>query len=121
MYAATNQVDFDFEDKRALVEFIKHRREEFPLDEIWISGDERYPCIAMLTNGEYASINYFQNEDGDMWLSCGDLNIEIAFLAAGVEWTAPADSVIYFNTAVECIEEFCDTLLRPNRIRWQDL
>lgn len=121
MNIATNQGDFSFESKHDLVEFIRHRRDEFSLDEIWVSGDEKYPCVALLTNGEYASISYFENVEGSMWLSQGDLNTEITFLAAGLEWTAPADSVIYFDTAIECIEEFCHTVSRPGRIMWQDL
>ena len=88
MYAVTNQGDFYFNDKHGLVEFIRRRHDEFPLDEIWISGDEKYPCIALLTNGEYAGISYFGNEEGDIWLSQGDLNTETNFLASGVEWTA---------------------------------
>ena len=32
--------------------------------EIWISGDNVYPSMAICLDGEYAAITYFQSEDG---------------------------------------------------------
>lgn len=123
---ATQQGDFIFrgsavETVRELVEFIRGRREAFPVDEFWVSGEDAYPCMALLTNGAYANVNYFLNETGDMWLSVGDLEKEVTFLAAGVEWPAPADTVIPFETGIRCVEEFCHTLSRPTCIEWQEL
>ena len=37
--------------------------------EIWISGDNEYPSMAICMNGEYAAITYFQSDNGEMWLS----------------------------------------------------
>lgn len=123
---ATQQGDFIFRDSvmdnvQELVAFIRGRREAFPMDEFWINGEDAYPCLSLLTNGEYANVNYFLNETSNMWLSLGDLDKEVTFLAAGVEWPAPADTVIPFETGIRCVEEFCHTLSRPTCIEWQDL
>lgn len=124
---ATQQGDFIFRDSvmdnvQELVTFIRGRRETFPVDEFWINSEEdAYPCLSLLTNGEYANLNYFLNEAGDMWQSLGNLDKEVTFLAAGIEWPAPADTVIPFETAIQCVEEFCHTLSRPTGIEWQAL
>ncbi len=123
---ATQQGDFIFQGSavdnvQELVTFIRERREAFPVDEFWISHEDAYPCLSLLTNGEYANLNYYLNETGNMWQSLGDLDKEITFLAAGIEWPAPADTVIPFETAIGCVEEFCHTLSRPTGIEWQEL
>ncbi len=91
------------------------------MDEIWISGKEAYPCLAILVNGKYACVNYFENEDGMMCLSYGKYEKSVVFLAGLEEWEAPANAVVSTEEAVSCMEEFFDTLKRPECIRWQEL
>lgn len=43
-----------------------------PFDDIWISGTEPYPCLAILINGNETCVSYFPNEDGDMWQAVGE-------------------------------------------------
>jgi len=90
-------------------------------DDIWISIGKEYPCLAVLVNGKYACIHYFENENGTMFQSCGNLNKQVTFVAGGTEWTSPPEAVINLETAVKCTEEFCDTLKRPKCIDWHEL
>ena len=63
--------------------------------EIWISGNNVYPSMAICLNGEYAAITYFQSEDGAMWLSYNENNQEvITFVAGGEEWIPEPNAVI---------------------------
>ena len=90
--------------------------------ELWISGKQPYPCISVCISGEYAAINYFQNDAGDMWLSYNEENQEdVTFMAAGEEWEPDVNAVISINSAFSCIREFCATYERPCCIQWQEL
>ena len=90
--------------------------------ELWISGKQPYPCISVCISGEYAAINYFQNDTGDMWLSYNEENQEdVTFMAAGEEWEPDVNAVISINSAFSCIREFCATYERPCCIQWQEL
>ncbi len=90
-------------------------------DDIWISTDKKYPCLAVLVNGKYACIHYFEDENGTMFQSCGNLNKQVTFVAGGTEWTAPPEAVVTLETAVECAEEFCDNPKRPECTEWHEL
>lgn len=118
---ATNQGDFAFAGREELLAFIEAWREEFPQDEIWIAGTEKYPCLALQTNGEYACVNYFEDEEGNMWLSRGNLETEITYYAAGETWNAPADASVRYDEALAGVAEFCETMQRPACLDWQAL
>lgn len=89
-------------------------------DDIWIS-EHKYPCLAVLVRGKYACIHYFENKNGKMFQSAGGIGTETTFTAGGTEWTAPPESVITIETAVKCVDEFCDTLKRPACIEWAEI
>ena len=117
---STNRGDFTFQSADDIIEFI--RTEAQKTSDIWISGELPYPCIAVCINGEYAAVNYFQNDAGDMWLSYNDKNqIEVTFIAGGEEWKPDVDAVITLYDAISCIREFLDTYERPSCIQWQEL
>ena len=90
-------------------------------DDISISINKDYPCLAVLINGKYACIHYFESENGNIFQSTGDVNKEVTFIAGGTEWTAPPESVVTIEDAISCIEIFCDTLKRPKFIEWTEL
>ena len=113
--------NFFFDKPDEVTAFVREHAGAREQDEIWIFGEEKYPCIALLTHGEYAAVNYFEQEDGGMWLSEGRLDKEIAFLAGGEEWIAPSDAVISLCDALQCVTEFCETGARPSCIHWQEL
>lgn len=90
-------------------------------DDIWINIGKDYPCLAILINGKYACIHYFENENGTAFQSVGDVNKEITFIAGGMEWTAPPESVVTLNDAVICAEFFIDKLNHPECIEWTEI
>ena len=88
--------------------------------EIWINLDKENPCMAICINGEYAAINYFNDEE--MFLSYNKDNmVQVTFLAGGEEWMPDPDVVISINDMFSCVKEFIETRQRPTCIQWQDL
>lgn len=117
---STGKGDFIFQSVDDAIKFVQTAARE--KSDLWISGDDEYPCLAVCTNGQYAAVNYFQNDTGDMWLSYNDKNQnEVTFIADGVGWCPAADAVISLNDAFLCIREFLDTYERPFCISWQEL
>lgn len=87
--------------------------------EVWVSGEDDYPCISVLTNGESACVNYFGIDENDLWLSRSDSTRSITFYPDGAEWDCPANAVVSIETALQCVTEFSRTHTRPTNIRWQ--
>lgn len=117
---STDKGDFSFQSAEDVLKSIQTSAQKNI--ELWISGKQSYPCISVCINGEYAAINYFQNDTGDMWLSYNEENQkEVAFMAAGEKWEPDANAVIPLNRAFSCIREFCATYERPSCIQWQEL
>lgn len=87
--------------------------------EVWVSGEDSYPCLSILISGENACVNYFGTDENDLWLSQSDSSQSVTFYPDGAEWDCPADAVVSVETALECIREFCQTLARPANILWQ--
>ena len=113
--------NFPFQNTEEALDIIKTNASE--KDDIWVNADEKNPCIAVCTNGEYAAITFFENEDGDMWLSFNEDNqVEVVFfLPVGEEWLPGPDVVISKDQAMECITEFLETNKRPESIKRQAL
>ena len=117
---STDKGDFTFQSPEDAIKFIQTAVQEN--NDIWISGELPYPCIAVTINGEYAAVNYFQNDTGDIWLSYNDKNQkEVTFIAGGEEWKPDVEAIITLNDAFSCIREFLDTYERPTCIQWQEL
>lgn len=117
---STNRGDFTFQSADDVIEFIQTTAQE--CSDLWISGEQDYPCMAVCINGEYAAVNFFQNDAGEMWLSYNEKNIkEVTFTAEGDEWKPDADAVISLTDAFSCIREFLNTYERPACIQWQEL
>ena len=117
---STNRGDFTFQSTDDVIKFIRTTAQEN--NDIWISGEQPYPCMAVCINGEYAAVNFFLNDTGGIWLSYNDKNqIEVTFIAGGEEWKPDVDAIITLNDAISCIREFLDTYERPTCIQWQEL
>ena len=117
---STYRGDYTFQSADDVINFIRTAAPEN--NDVWISGEQPYPCIAVCINGEYAAVNFFQNDTGEMWLSYNDKNQkEVTFMAGGDEWSPDVDAIIALNDAFSCIREFLDTLERPSCIQWQKL
>lgn len=117
---STEKGDFSFPSADDVLKFVQTAAQES--NEIWIRAEQPNPYMTVCINGEYAAINYFENDTGDMWLSYNDENQEeVTFMAAGEEWEPDVSAVISLSSAFSCIREFCMTLERPSCIEWQDL
>ena len=117
---STDKGDLSFQSVDDVLNFVRTTTQKN--SEIWIGGKHPYPCMTVCTNGEYAAINYFENDTGDMWLSYNEENQEdVTFMAAGEEWEPNVNAVISLNSAFSCIREFCATYERPSCIQWQEL
>jgi len=117
---STNRGDFTFQSTDDVIKFIRTAAQEN--NDIWISGEQPYPCMAVCINGEYAAINFFQNDTGEIFLSYNDKNQqEVTFIAGGDKWKPDAGAIIDLNDALSCIREFLDTYERPTCIQWQEL
>ena len=90
-------------------------------DDIWLSGDADYPCLAIMVSGSYACVHYFLNDNGDMWQSVGQEEQDVTFIAGGVDTEMPGDTVIPLEEAIACAKQFFASLERPNCIEWQEL
>ena len=120
---STNGGNFTFQSADEVIKFVRTTTQENK--DMWISGEQPYPCIAVCINGEYAAVNYFQNETDRVWVSYNDKNEKEVtfdcFFTAGSEWKAAADVILALNDAFSCIREFLDTYERPTCIQWLEL
>lgn len=91
-------------------------------DDIWVSGDEEYPCLAVCTNAPYAAVHFIQSDGGEVWLSYNENNQrEVDFLVDDVKWCPTADAVVSLDDAIACVKEFLTTYKKPSCIQWQEL
>lgn len=90
-------------------------------DDIWLNGEEDYPCLAILMNGNHACLHYFPDDGGNMWQSVGNDNEAVVFFSNGEKICMPADSVISLDKAMECARQFFETLNKPDCIEWREL
>ena len=121
MNIACNNGDFELYSKQDIEKLLR-KSSLNPYDDIWISGEKDYPCLAILINGAYACVHYFLNEDGDMWQSIGDCEQDILFSTNGEEPAAmPGDCVISLEKAIQCAVSFFYTVQRPACIAWREL
>ena len=117
---STNEGDLSFDSVDQAIKIMRGMSRE--MSEAWISGDNPYPCLAICINGEYAAVNYFQDEDGEICLSYNAENQnEVEFKAGGEEWKPDPDVVISFEDAIKCVEEFLNTGAQPSNIKWQHM
>ena len=124
VFISTRKGTVEFPSADDAAEFVQAAAKE--KDTFWVSGDEKYPCLAICTNAPYAAVHFFQSDTsddaGNIWLSYNENNQkEVAFLAEGVEWNPTADVAISLEDAVLCIREFLSTGERPSCIQWQEL
>mgnify|MGYP002510243418 CR=1 FL=1 len=118
----TTKGDILCKSKAEMAEIIKQGAALPQGDEIWMNSSENmYPCLSVLVKGQYACVHYFENDEGRAWQSCGDFDREVTFLAGCEAWEAPDYVIIPLEKAVDCMEEFWDTLERPKCIQWEAL
>lgn len=117
---STNKGESIFQSADDVIKFGQTAAQE--KTDIWISGEQTYPCISVCINGKYSAVNFFQNDAGETWLSYNDKNEEeTTFIAGEEEWKPNVNAIIALNDVFLCISEFLDTDERPICIQWQEL
>lgn len=120
MRVSTDKGEFVCQTKQRIDEIIRSSALN-PFDDIWISGTSKYPCLAILVNGGYACIHYFQNEKCAGEQSIGHYEADIAFACRGTEFDMPGNAVVSLDEAIACVDFFFDTNQRPDCIKWREL
>ena len=116
---STDKGDFKFKTAEEALEIIRSAPDK---NGIWISLENNYPCLVVWIVGNYAALNYYQDEDGEMWLSYNANNHEeISFIAGGEEWKPDATAIVTADDAYVCIRIFLEKGSRPDCISWQEL
>lgn len=97
--------DFDCRSWNELEDIILRNLSLNLYDDIWLNGEEDYPCLAILMNGNHACVHYFPDDGGNMWQSVGN----------------GKEAVVSLDKAMECARQFFETLNKPDCIEWRKL
>lgn len=95
-----------------------------PSNEIWCSrngGSDDYPCLSILVKGEDAVVNYFSENNAEMFVSVGDLSREGSVGFEGGQYEIAAYQVIPLNSALECALQFFYSQKKPSCMEWDEL
>lgn len=123
MNIANNNGNFECDSWNEIENLIRQGSQN-PFDDIWLSGNDEYPCLSILVNDKYACIHYFLNDQGDMWQSVGYGDMNIEFMSNNDYSTLahmPANAVVSLETALECARQFYEIGNQPNSIEWREL
>lgn len=92
--------------------------------EIWLGeGTDTYPCIAVLCCEGGASLNYFKEQDGEMYVSVGDKTAH-GFIDVNIDgeaYTIERRTIIPENKILVCAEEFMNDMKLPECVDWEKL
>lgn len=119
MIVCANNGDFPVNNKEELQIALKAA-----CGEIWLGeGTDSYPCIAILCCEGGASLNYFAEQDGDMYVSVGDskargtLDVNID----GEAYIIERRSIIPEDKILVCAQSFMNEMKLPDSIAWEKL
>lgn len=103
------------------------KRNEKDVNEFILSFDEELPLIYMNVNKEYASLNYYYEDNDPGYVSIGNNNLDkngdmIFYTALGNKtFLVPNYSVVMFEEAKQAAVEFFKTKNLPQCIEWEEL
>lgn len=99
------------------------------VNEFWISIDQNYPVICVLTNQNYAYVHFFE-EEGETGLQIvSDVDTGLDLEGMSIFYTntdmeevnIQNSSVVDIKKAVEIVREFWTTHQLPQCIKWEKL
>ena len=98
------------------------------VNEFWVCGKDRYPCLSVMVNGEYAYVHFFPEHKHPGFHSVS-INTRLPEGKTSVFYTGTIyeeiqisnDAVIPFSFAVTAAKEFFNTLKMPKCIEWFEL
>lgn len=81
-----------------------------------------HPMLDVLVRGPYAVVHYFDGEgagdQADGVVADPPDEVEFPFSSRGETLSMPGSVLIDVDTAVDCIEQFAETLSRPTAVGW---
>ena len=93
-------------------------------NEIWCSsheGPEDFPCLAILVKGDEAVVNYFSENNAEMFASLGDTTKDGIAQFQNGQYEVMAYQVISSLSALECALQFFHSQEKPSCIEWEEL
>jgi hypothetical protein len=95
------------------------------VNEFLISGEEKYPCLSIMVNNEYATMTFFSKDEDGLYQSIGEdteLNLDemsvFYFGTQDQETQVWNEFVIPFAKAKEAAVEFFTSLSLPASVEW---
>jgi hypothetical protein len=90
------------------------------------SVTSRYPMLDVLVRDPYAVVHYFPTEgmagaQADREVADAPDEVDFPHSGSGETITMPGSVCVDVATAVECIEQFAETLDRPTSVDWIEL
>lgn len=105
-----------------------NKRYRSDVNEFWLYGKNRYPCLAIMVNNQNAYLHYFPKDKHPGFQSVGiDTNLksgELSFFytnSIDEEIAVANDAVVSFSTAIIAAKEFFSSMGMPNSIKWFEL
>lgn len=129
MVIETNEQSYHFSTPQEVLGFLRERHKAHAADELSVKGEEVFPCLCLLINHNSVHLSYLGALPGETYQATGDAfrgedgetGEEILFFAGDETIPFPVREVIPFDTALQCVEEFCETLSRPTCVEWDNL
>ena len=98
------------------------------VNEFWIYGEDRFPCLAILVNNDYANLTYFP-EDGHPGFQSIAMDTDLNMKDISIFYTNTPDeeieidndAIVPFSRAVEATKEFFTSLSLPTCLKWLEL
>ncbi len=123
-FNGAHEIKNDVELETALNKRYGHDANSF-----WLThNSKKYPSMALLVRGNFASINYFPQEDSAGFRSTGNVDglapgeMSIFYLdSENQEQEILNDSIVSFADAVRAAKEFLSSSKLPSSIEWFEL
>lgn len=93
-------------------------------NDIWCSVrgmPDDYPCLAILVDQTNAVVNYFADDNGNMFASIGDISRDDTVKFLDGQYEVAAYQIISRDLAMQAALQFFVRQERPDCIEWEDL
>jgi hypothetical protein len=111
-----------------LASVLQMRYGEESVNEYWIyiSGETRNPCLAVLVKDDYANLTYFPEDGHPGFQSVGkDTGLApdaiVIFNVHSEEMEISADAVVPFSVAVQAVKDFFETATMSKCLEWDEM
>jgi hypothetical protein len=109
----------------AALDVVLSKRYGNDVNEFWLGGEEKYPCLAIQVRGSRACLHFFPRDGHPGYLSVGDgaaTGSETFYTNTPTEESyIAANAVVPFDQAREAAHEYLRTGSMPSSVRWTEL